>query len=134
MKRPGDLRAMQDRWYGANVTLCDVAAHRLDFVAALEYARMALQAADDYVRFNPADSLSWSLWGQSYNQVAGCLFQLGRVQEAIDQAHGAGTELEHDPRQRGGGAGQPLLLLGQRYLNSPAGRPCGAIGRPRKKR
>ena len=96
MKRPGDLRAMADRWYGPNV-LAKVAAERLDFVSALEYARMGLQAGDDYVRFNPADSLGWQVWSESYNQTAGFLFQLGRVQEAIDQAH-AGTELEHDPR------------------------------------
>ena len=96
VKRPGDLRAMADRWYAPDV-LSRVAAERLDYVTALEYARTALQAGEDYVRFNPADSLGWSLWTQSYAQVAICLFQLGRVQEAIDQAQ-AGTELEHDPR------------------------------------
>lgn len=103
VKRPGDLRAMADRWYGPNV-LSTVSAQRLDFVSALEYARMALQAGDDYVRFNPADSLGWQLWTQSYSQVAICLFQLGRVQEAIDQLK-AGTELEHDPRNTSGAAG-----------------------------
>ncbi len=103
VKRPGDLRAMADRWYGPNV-LCTVAAERLDFVSALEYARMALQAGDDYVRFNPADSLGWQLWAEAHNQVAIDLFQLGRVQEAVDQAH-AGTQLEHDPRNTAGISG-----------------------------
>ena len=103
VKRPGDLRAMADRWYGPNV-LSTVAADRLDFVSALEYARMGLQAGDDYVRFNPADSLGWQLWSESYNQVARNLFQLGRVQEAIDQEH-AGTGLEHDPRNTTGVSG-----------------------------
>ena len=100
VKRPGDLRAMADRWYGPNV-LSTVAAQRLDFVSAIEYARMALQAGDDYVRFNPADSLGWQLWSESHNQISGDLLQLGHVQEAIDQAH-AGTELEHDPRNGSG--------------------------------
>ena len=103
VKRPGDLRAMADRWYGPNV-LSTVAAERLDFVSALEYARMGLQAGDDYVRFNPADSLGWQLWSESHNQVARCLYQLGRVQEAVDQEH-AGTELEHDPRNTTGVSG-----------------------------
>jgi tetratricopeptide (TPR) repeat protein len=103
VKRPGDLRAMADRWYAPNV-LSTVASQRLDFVSALESARMGLQAGDDYVRFNPADSLGWNLWSQSYEQVAACLFQLGRVQEAVDQAR-AGTELEHDPRNTTGATG-----------------------------
>jgi tetratricopeptide (TPR) repeat protein len=94
---------MADRWYGPDV-LSQVAAERLDFVSALEYARLSLQAGDDYVRFNPANNLGWHLWANSYDQTAVCLFQLGRVQESIDQLH-AGTELAHDPRNSTGTAG-----------------------------
>lgn len=99
-QRPGDLPAMVNRCYAPEV-LATIAARRSDYAAALAFAAKAEQAATDYVRFNPSDSLGWDMWSRARQELMNDLLAQGRIGEALAQAR-AGASLEHDPRNSSG--------------------------------
>ncbi|HZZ19589.1 MAG TPA: hypothetical protein VFE25_09475 [Opitutaceae bacterium] len=101
--RPGDLRAMRDRFQAPDA-LARVAVAREDPHAAEAFQRKAVEAAREYTMFNPSDSVGWLSMSVSSNQVAAALMSQGKVSEAIQQWR-ATTEFEKDPRNKTGSSG-----------------------------
>jgi hypothetical protein len=95
-RRPGDLRAMQNRFYAAD-TLSVLALRRFDLDTALEFALRAERAGEDMVRFNPSSLGSWTSWANGKSRVAGVLLRQGRIADAIMAARSA-TALAQDER------------------------------------
>jgi hypothetical protein len=102
-KRPGDLRAMKDRFQSPDV-LGRVARARNDYAADEASQRKALEAARNYTLFNPADSDGWLSCSISSNQIAQALMNQGRVTEALQQWR-ATTKIDDDPRNVSGSGG-----------------------------
>jgi hypothetical protein len=107
-RRPGDLRAMQNRFYAAD-TLSVLAMRRSDLGAALEFAERAERAGEDLVRFNPSSLDSWTSWANGKSRVASVLWRQGRINDALLAARSA-TALAQD------GRAPPDLL---HYLRGP---------------
>jgi tetratricopeptide (TPR) repeat protein len=95
-RRPGDLRALQNRYYAAD-TLSLLAQRRFDLAAALDFAARAEQAGEDLVRFNPSSLSSWTSWAQGRMRVAAVLERQGRIADAIGMYRSA-TVLAQDDR------------------------------------
>ena len=106
-KRPGDLRAMEDRWYAPNV-LADVAFRRFDYARALKYSVESQVAAENYVRFNPASALGWDLLGQSRLQLGEANVSLGQFAEAIRNFRD-NAAIDRDPRNTTGVTGDQVV-------------------------
>ena len=81
-RRPGDLRAMQNRALAADV-LGSLAERRHHYADAAAYAAKAEQAGENYVRFNPADLGAWNYWISGKEKVADVLFEQGRIEDAL---------------------------------------------------
>jgi tetratricopeptide (TPR) repeat protein len=96
-ERPGDLRSMRNRALAADL-LGVLADRRHDYTTALEFATKAERAGEDYVRFNPSDTVAWDYWIRGKGQVAAVLFEQGRMTEAQAMLRSA-TALEEDPRR-----------------------------------
>lgn len=94
--RPGDLHSLEDRFFAVK-RLGDLAASRHDSAAAAKYADEAVQAAEDWMRFNPSSLDAWSRRAQALAQVAGFQYERGRVSDAIATARKA-LALAQDPR------------------------------------
>jgi hypothetical protein len=97
VQRPGDFRSMRNRALAADL-LGTMAERRHDYVAAADYAAKAEQAGESYVRFNPLDLTAWDYWIRGKDQVAGALFEQGRVRESIDVQRSA-VALQNDKRK-----------------------------------
>ena len=95
-RRPGDLHALEDRFFAAQ-RLSQLAETRHDTNAAANYAAAAVQAAEDWVRFNPSSIDAWSRWAQAMLQVANTQYERGEISAAIASAHSA-LALAEDPR------------------------------------
>jgi tetratricopeptide (TPR) repeat protein len=104
--RPGDLRAMMNRYYAANLQGI-VAENRHDLVKAAACFAQEEEAGRYYVRFNPADQGGWSNLATSLQDSAKVYEAQGRVTDALAKYHES-AELEHDPRNKTG-VGVPLL-------------------------
>jgi type II secretory pathway pseudopilin PulG len=102
-RRPGDLRAMKDRFLSPDV-LGRVAEAREDYAAAELFHKKSLAAATTYTLFNPSDTDGWLSVSLSSNQIAVALLNQGRVSAALQQWR-ATTETEKDPRNVTGSAG-----------------------------
>jgi hypothetical protein len=96
LQRPGDLRAMSDRFFAASL-LSDLAARRHDDAAAADFAARAAQAGEDYVRFNPADLNTWGWWIIGRMMVYDRQFDRGEIGNALATLH-ATLALEDDKR------------------------------------
>jgi hypothetical protein len=96
-ERPGDLRSMRNRAYAAEI-LGGLAMRRHDYAAALEFAEKAEHAGEDYVRSNRSDIAAWGFWIQGKQQLAGVLYEQGRINEALAVMRAA-TALAADPRR-----------------------------------
>lgn len=120
VQRPGDLRAMQNRFYSANVR-SGVASERGDFATAGVHAQEAYTAAQNYTFFNPADSLGWQMLGATGNDVARNLFDQGRIADARRE-YDETIALERDPRNRTGIAGSMYFArLRATYIDAQQG-------------
>ncbi len=102
-RRPGDLRAMRDLFESPDV-LASVARAREDYSADEGFQRAVVQAAKNYILFNPTDSYGWQTWSRASNQIAASMLEQGRVSDAIQQWHTT-TEMEKDSRNVTGSAG-----------------------------
>jgi tetratricopeptide (TPR) repeat protein len=101
--RPGDLRAMKDRYLSPDV-LGRVAMAREDYPGAEALHRKSLAAGVSFTQFDPADSDGWLECSLSSNNIATTLFEEGRVGEALGQWH-ATTQFEKDPRNKSASGG-----------------------------
>ena len=97
MQRPGDFRSMRNRALAADL-LGTLAERRHDYVAAADYAEKAEQAGENYVRFNPLDLTAWDYWIRGKDQVAGALFEQGRILDSIEVQRSA-VALQNDKRK-----------------------------------
>ena len=102
-RRPGDLRAMKDRYESPDV-LGRVARAREQYAKDEAFQRKALEAARNYTLFNPSDADGWLSLSISSNQIANSLMSQGRVTEAIEQWRRT-TENDKDPRNITGSSG-----------------------------
>lgn len=113
-KRPGDLRAMSDRYLSPNV-LAFVAQARDNYPAAERYNRASFEAAAKYKAFDPADSLPHIAMVDSGTNLALSLGEQGKVSEALNQVYSTLRFLNdaHDPTNSAGDAYFPWLLAAQ---------------------
>jgi tetratricopeptide (TPR) repeat protein len=93
-KRPGDLRAMQNRALAADL-LGALALRREALDAAASYAAQHARAGEDFVRFNPTDLNAWAYVTRGNNQLGDVLFEQGQVTRAIE-THRATVAFERD--------------------------------------
>jgi hypothetical protein len=96
-QRPGDLRSMANRALAADL-LGRLAVRRHDYVTGADFAAKSAQAGESYVRFNPSDLNSWVYLVRGKEQVAGVLFEQGRVAESMSVLR-ATVALEDDKRR-----------------------------------
>jgi hypothetical protein len=82
-RRPGDLRSMGNRALAAEL-LGRIAQRRYDYAGALRHAAKAVQAGEDYVRFNPADLNAWIYMIRGRELQAQFLFEQGNVSRAVE--------------------------------------------------
>jgi hypothetical protein len=124
-KRPGDLRAMQNRALAADL-LGALAWRREDLAAAARYAAQHARAGEDFVRFNPSDLNAWAYVIRGNNQVADLLFEQGQVMRAIENLRTtvAFEQDKHGPER----LGPSLVQTWQRLyvLEGRAGRNAAA--------
>ncbi len=99
-QRPGDLRAMRNRFFSQNMQAIVARSHHDLKDAELHYGKSE-EACRYYTRFNPADSSGWQFYGVSVRDVAETYYEEGRVADAIRKACD-GVALEKDPRNKTG--------------------------------
>jgi len=98
-RRPGDLHSLEDRFFAVK-RLGDLAAGRHDAAAAAKHAGEAVQAAEDWVRFDPSSLDAWARWAQARTQVATFQFERGEVFASIATMRSA-LALARDPHSPG---------------------------------
>jgi hypothetical protein len=96
-QRPGDLRAMANLAYGADL-LGRLALRRHDFAAAAGYGVKSESAGEDFVRFNPSDVGAWSFWIRGRDLSAVVQLEQGRIASAIEGFR-ATVALDEDARK-----------------------------------
>lgn len=95
-RRPGDLHALADRYFAADL-LARLAQRQYDHAAAADYAAKSVRAAEEEVRFNPSNLDAWSHWSVGFGLVAEQQFDRGDVAKAMATLHSE-LALAHDPR------------------------------------
>ncbi len=124
-RRPGDLHAREDRFFAAS-RLALLADNRHDAAGAMDYVNQAVQAAEDWVRFNPSSIDAWSRWAQALNQVAIFQYERGEVTRAIATRRSA-LALAQDPRSpKGLAAVIYYIWLGLANYQASSGDSAGA--------
>ena len=99
-QRPGDLRAMKNRYFSANMQ-GNVARNRNDYAKALAHFTRSEEAGRYYTRFNPADVAGWDNLGSGMRDMADSYFDQGRITDGLRKLQEAAA-LEHDPRNKTG--------------------------------
>ena len=97
VRRPGDLHAMADRSWSADL-LSTLADYQHDDQAAADYANKAAQSGEDEVRFNPSDTGAWQRWGGGLLAIAHQQMESGEIARAIATLRSVAA-LEQDPRR-----------------------------------
>lgn len=119
-QRPGDLRAMKNRYFSLNMQ-ANVARNRHDDAKALEYSLQSDEAARYYTRFNPADAAGWDNRGSGIREVAFAYFDLGQVSEALKKLD-EGVNLSRLPGNKTGNSFFAYVAAAQRVaLNAQLG-------------
>jgi tetratricopeptide (TPR) repeat protein len=98
--RPGDLRAMKNRFNSADM-LAQVAWDRHDLDKAEANYEKALASAGSYVQFNPADSEGWRSLASGGASLGDTLREQGRMSAALNKYRET-TALVQDQRNRSG--------------------------------
>jgi tetratricopeptide (TPR) repeat protein len=96
-KRPGDLHALSDRFLAVEL-LGQLSHLQHDPAAAATWARQAVQAAEDEVRFNPSNLNTWSDQALALVDVAGFQTDRGELANAIATLESL-LALDQDPRR-----------------------------------
>ena len=99
-QRPGDLRAMKNRYFSANMQ-GNVARNRNDHAKALEHFSRSEEASRYYTRFNPADVAGWDNLGSGLRNMADSYYDQGRIADGLRKLQEA-VALEHDSRNQTG--------------------------------
>ncbi|MBS0662087.1 MAG: hypothetical protein JSR48_02400 [Verrucomicrobia bacterium] len=99
-QRPGDLRAMRDRYFSTDMQ-GQVARDRHDLARAEACYLRSEDAARYYARFNPADSAAWMQLGQARLNLADVRRDQGRVTDAMQVLQQA-TAIEQESSNRTG--------------------------------
>ena len=99
-QRPGDLRAMKNRYYAANM-LGTVARDRHDYADAEAHALESVEAAHYYTLFNPADAVGWRNLISSNTETANLYLDQGRLADGLRQLRQT-VAIEQDPRHKTG--------------------------------
>ena len=100
VRQPGDLHSLANRYLAANM-LSEVASLQQDPAVAMDFADRAIQAAEDSVRFNPANLETWASWISGLDFMAYLQLARGEISRAIGSME-AGLALENDPRAPAG--------------------------------
>lgn len=109
-KRPGDLRALRDRYFAANLQGI-LAEQQDDPVAATRRYERAREAMDRDLGFDPTDALGWHLFAISYSDLARVTAESGRIADAL-KLYRTGAGLAQDPRnQTGVSLGMYLCMM-----------------------
>jgi hypothetical protein len=87
-RRPGDLRAKLDLFYAADM-LSQIEEKRFHDADSLRLAIQSRQAAEEYLRFNPSDTIGWQSAVSADYGVVLMLSKLGRIAEAVQSARAA---------------------------------------------
>jgi tetratricopeptide (TPR) repeat protein len=95
-QRSNDLHALDDHAEAMQL-LSQVAARRHDETAAADYGQRAVQAGEDWVRFDPSNLAAWTTWALALAQVANLQQEHGEVTSAIATLHSL-FALEQDKR------------------------------------
>ncbi|MHB8405599.1 MAG: nSTAND1 domain-containing NTPase [Gammaproteobacteria bacterium] len=124
VRRPGDLHALEDRFFAAS-RLAGLAWSRHAAATAANYANQAVQAAQDLVRFNPSSVDAWSRWAQALDDVATIQFERGEITRAIATQRSALALVQapHSPQSLAAAIGYlwRLLALNQALSGDTAG-------------
>ncbi len=99
-QRPGDLRAMKNRYFSANMR-GNVARTRNDLVKAMEHYARAEEACRYYTRFNPADIGGWQNYATGIRDVAFTYYDQGRIADGMRKMQEAAA-LGTDPQNKTG--------------------------------
>ncbi|HVU16006.1 MAG TPA: hypothetical protein VHD32_03735 [Candidatus Didemnitutus sp.] len=99
-RRPGFLRAMEDRCFAPNV-LATISLRRFSTLQALAFAQEAERSVNEYVRFNPSNAWGWAMLASTRRQTAEILFERGKVNDAVAMYRFA-ADTEHDGRNTTG--------------------------------
>jgi tRNA A-37 threonylcarbamoyl transferase component Bud32/tetratricopeptide (TPR) repeat protein len=87
-KRPGDLRAKLDLFYSPDM-LGTVETKRFHDAEALKLSIQSRQAAEEYLKFNPSDTVGWCSKIAADIATDDLLHNLGRISEALQTAREA---------------------------------------------
>jgi len=99
-QRPGDLRAMKNRYFSANMQ-GNVARSRNQLVEARKHYARSEEASRYYTRFNPADVAGWDNLAQGIRDAAYSSFDEGRIAEGLNKMQEA-VAIESDPHNKTG--------------------------------
>jgi tetratricopeptide (TPR) repeat protein len=95
-RRPGDIHSLEDRFFAVK-RLAGLADSRHDAAAAAKYANETVQAAEDWMRFDPSSLDAWARWAQALIQVALLQYDRGEISDSIASVRSA-LALAKDPR------------------------------------
>jgi tRNA A-37 threonylcarbamoyl transferase component Bud32 len=87
-KRPGDLRAKLDLFYSPDL-LSRIEKKRFHDAEALKLAIQSQQAAEEYLKFNPSDTIGWMSKIEADLATVQLLHSLGWISEALQSARAA---------------------------------------------
>ena len=99
-RQPGDLHSLANRFLAANM-LSEVARRQFDYAVAMDFADRAVQAAEESVRFNPANLETWSNWAYGLDSMAAVHMDRGEIGQLIATLAEA-VALKDDPRAPAG--------------------------------
>jgi tetratricopeptide (TPR) repeat protein len=99
-QRPGDLRAMKNRFYSADLQ-SRLAEQRHDYAKARTLGEASVTACRNYILFNPEDSSGWEALGLALMASGNLQMEEGRVSDALQTFRTAAT-LHQDPRNKTG--------------------------------
>lgn len=99
-RQPNDLHSLANRYLAADL-LSEVARLQFDEAVAMDFADRAVQAAEDEVRFNPANLETWSHWIRALDTMAGIQLDRGEIAQGIASIEAA-LALKDDPRAPAG--------------------------------
>lgn len=99
-RRPGDLRAMENRYFSADV-LGHVSLEEFKLEEAdLHYAEAA-EAAKTHALFNPANGTAWRAWSDTISRQGEILMQRGQIGAAVLKLQEAAALARHPANRMG---------------------------------
>jgi tetratricopeptide (TPR) repeat protein len=119
-RRPGDLRAMENRYFSADV-LGNVALEESKLDEAERHFAEAAEAAKNHTLFNPANGTAWRAWADTIVRQGTVLLQRGEVDAAIRKVEEAAALARHPANRTGANLGVMGALRALMDLESQRG-------------